>query len=72
VGPQGRSGSDGKIKIYPCHCQESNPDRSARNLVTILTDLFGLSDVESKFLKRSYYVGRRKQEKWESDRNVGL
>jgi hypothetical protein len=39
--PQSRSGFDGEKKI-PAPCQESNPSRPARSLVTILTELNGL------------------------------
>jgi hypothetical protein len=37
-GAQSRCGRGGEDK-NPCPCQESNPSRSTRNLVTVLTEL---------------------------------
>jgi len=44
-GPHSQSGSDGEEKKFPSLlCQESNPGRPARRLITVLSRITSLSD----------------------------
>jgi hypothetical protein len=51
-----RAGLDAVAKrIYHCPCRETNPDRLARSLVTILTELSRLTVIDGRELKITEY-----------------